>query len=343
MSKADDLLNTPYTPGVDPAGPTAQDWRTIYDQQRKDDPMFGAKAPVMDSSGQPLFPDTPEAMGAGFSDRRDFGYDNFSPNASGINRGFQGMGDAAANRPAPVLQRTTGDWGGNGPTAGQFSNPAYQNQMQTRGQQGDYINSLQNDVNGGTPSLAQLQLKQGADMALQNQAAMAASGGPTNYAFAQRNAAQQGASTMQNLNAQQGMLRAQEHTAAQAQLGNALNQQRVADLQATGMSYQNAIQQAQLEAGQNQNQANLEAQQRGLNQQGQFGWYGMGQHVMDQDLASRMHYRDLMASKYANDRNLQAQSSQFQTAEDNRQSAADDQRIAGAIQPLASAFKQGGG
>src|SRR6185295_4304994 len=112
-------------------------------------------------------------------------------------------------RAAPVLQRTSGDWGGSGATAAQFSNPAYMNQMQTRGQQGNYINSLQNDVNGGAPSLAQLQLQQGADMALQNQAAMAASGGPTNYAFAQRNAAQQGANTMQGLNMQQGQLRAQ--------------------------------------------------------------------------------------------------------------------------------------
>ncbi len=122
-------------------------------------------------------------------------------------------------------------------------------------------------------------------------------------------------------------------------LGNALNQQRVSDLQATGMSYQNAIQQAQLEAGQNQNQANLEAQQRNLNQAGQMGFYGMGQHALDQDLASRMHYQDLMATKYANDKNLAQNAAQFQTAEDNKQQAAQYQMAAGALGGMAGGLK----
>ncbi len=340
MSKADDLLNTPYDPSQG-SGPSIEDWAKIRDAQKANDPYFGTNygSEVMGPDGTPLFPTNPSAAGMSFSDRRDYGYGNFTPGAVSAQQGFNTMGDTAANRAAPTLQRTSGDWSGAGATAGQFSNPAYMNQMGTRGQQEQFTNQLRSDMAGNQPSLAQLQLKQGADMSLQNQAAMAASGGPTNYAFAQRNAAQQGANTMQGLSMQQGQLRAQEYAQARGELGNALNQQRVQDLQSTGMSYQNAIQQAQLEAGQNQNQANLEAQQRNLNQAGQMGFYGMGQHVADQDLASRMHYQDLMATKYANDKNLAQNAAQFQTAEDNRQTAAQYQMAAGALGGMSGGLK----
>ena len=138
--------------------------------------------------------------------------------------------------------------------------------------QAQLIEQLKGDMSGQQPSLAQLQLQQGADTALQNQASMAASGGPANSAFAQRNAALAGATTMQNLSMQQAQLRAQEYAQARQELGTTLNQQRGqfiagqtaaggilkdtrgADTQMVGFDYQNALEQAK-----------LEAQQRGLN------------------------------------------------------------------------------
>jgi hypothetical protein len=99
------------------------------------------------------------------------------------------------------------------------------------------VDRLNSDLNGGQPSLANLQLQAGAQQSLQNQAALAASGGPMNAAFAERNAALAGASTMQNLSMQQAQLRAQEYAQARGELGSVLANQRgqtIAEQQGAG-------------------------------------------------------------------------------------------------------------
>lgn len=221
-----------------------------------------------------------------------------------------------------------------------FNTPEYGTAEQSRGQQMSLVNRLQNDLAGNQPSLAEMQLRRGSDAAVSNAQALAASAGPGGAGFAQRNAMRQAALTGQRLASDTAMLRAQEYAQARGELGGATqalrgqdlqnlgmsyqniqNQSqlqaqqardmRAADLQATGMSYENALRQADLERQQNATQANLGMQQRMLNLQGEQGFYGMGMDVQGQDLGSRMHYLDLMAQKYANDRGLAQNASQF--------------------------------
>ncbi len=141
--------------------------------------------------------------------------------------------------------------------------------------QNQLIGRLYEDMNGGQPSVAQIQLNQGAQSALQQQAAIAASSSPMNAAFAQKQAAMQGANVMGNLNQQQALLRAQEYAGARGQLGDVLNQQRQQhylgqqtasgvmkdargqDLTSLSYDYNNELQNAQLRAQQQQaNSAN---------------------------------------------------------------------------------------
>lgn len=240
--------------------------------------------------------------------------------------GGTSVAQAAGPNPGSTLIRSadqpTGPGGvpygpGGIPAMGQYANPVFQQQQQARNQQEQYINELQNGINGTAPSLAQLQLRQGVDANIASQMAMAASGGPGSAAFAQRNAMNNAANANQQLAGQSAALRAQEYQNALGQMGNATSALRAADLQSTGMSYQNALAQAQLEQQQNSQQANLQMQQNALNLQGQLGMYGLGQNVTQQDLASRMNYMNLMAQKYANDRGLAQNQAQFQTNQNN--------------------------
>ena len=147
------------------------------------------------------------------------------------------------------------------------------------------IGRLNRDLEGGQPSLAEIQLRQGAQASLENQASLAASQGNMFGGFAARNAAFQGAKTMQDTNMQAAALRAQEYATARGELGNVEQQKRQQGILATqaggtlagqvrtgdtvqtgqdnqliGFDHDNAMKQAQ-----------LEAQQRGLNaQQTQF-------------------------------------------------------------------------
>lgn len=249
---------------------------------------------------------------------------------------------------------------------GGFNNPdMYANreqgvQQQSRDQQQGFVNRLQSDMNGGQPSLAEMQLRRGSDAAVANAQALAASGGPGNYAMSQRQAMQQAAVQGQNLAADTAQLRAQEYAQARGEMGNAVQNMRsqdlqnqgqsyqnitnqaglqaqqsqamrAQDLQAAGMSYQNALAQAQFEQQQNMGQAQLDAQQRGLNAGLAAQYYGMGNANLNTDLASRMHYLDLMSSKYANDRGLAQQASQFNTQQGNLMAGATMNAAASAL------------
>lgn len=201
---------------------------------------------------------------------------------------------------------------------GMFQNPTYLQGQQTRAQQGDYANTLWGDMAGGAPSLAQVQLKQGTDAALQSANALAASGGPGNYAAASRQAAQGAAVAGQQLAGQTAALRAQEYATARGELGTALTSQRAQDLTNQGMSYQNAIAQANLENDQNKTQASLQQNQNALNQQGALAWSGQQMGVLSQDQEAKQHYLDLMAQRYGVDKGIGIQ----QQGIDNQKTAA---------------------
>lgn len=258
----------------------------------------------------------------GFIDESRYGYGNFTPGAQQAATRYTDLASKASARFAPTLRRTEADWTAGGPGGAQFQNPVYQQQMAGREQQNQFIDRLQADMDGRAPSAAQMQLQQGVDANIAAANALRASAGPQNYSGAQRQAMIGAANANQQAAGQSAILRAQEYAGAREAMAGALNNRRVQDLQATGMSYQNALAQAQLEAGQNQTQANLQMQQNALNQQGELAYEGMGQDVYQTDLSSRMHYNDLMAQKYANDKGLAQQASQYQQGRSDKREAA---------------------
>jgi hypothetical protein len=219
-------------------------------------------------------------------------------------------GVTAGQPPSPGIGPPMGP--GGIPAIGQYANPLFQQGQQSRAQQQAYMGEIARGISGQAPSLAQIQLKQGMDSNIAAQNALAASGGPSNAAFASRQAMQNAAASGQALAGQSAALRAQEYQQAMSQMGQATAQARAQDLAAAGMSYQNALAQAQMEQGMNSQQAQLQMQQGALNQQGALGYYGMAQGTQNQDLASRMHYMDLMGQKYGVDRGVALQQQQMQ-------------------------------
>ncbi len=125
------------------------------------------------------------------------------------------------------------------------------------GDQLSLVQALQAQANGTAgPSLAQLQLRTEQDRALRQQMALAAStGAGRNSAATQRQLLAQQAMSGQDLVRNAAMLRAQEQSAAQAQLASVLDQGRLRDVQRT---------QLELSAAQGNQSAQMELQR--LNQ-----------------------------------------------------------------------------
>lgn len=165
-----------------------------------------------------------------------------------------------------------------------MGNASIGNGAEFRGDQNANIAYLQRMQAGLTPSVAELQLRQGGQQALAAQSALAASARGSNLAGAQYGAAQNSAGIMGNLNQQQAVLRAQEQQAATGMLTDASGAARLQDLQ-TGQAY------AQI--GQQYGQAATDAQQRaqydeGARRQAQAqrdqtaqNWYNMGNAQRD--------------------------------------------------------------
>lgn len=168
--------------------------------------------------------------------------------------------------------------------AAQAAQPGIQNQNA-------YIQSLQAAANGmGGPSAAEAQLGMARQGAINDQASLAGSaqGGVYARQTAMDQAQRQDAQINSNAGYQASILRAQEQQAARQQLGQAIQEQRVNALQAQGMSQQQALAQANLEAG-----------QRGLNQQGQFGYLGAQLGIMSQQQQAQMRYEEDQANMQA--------------------------------------------
>lgn len=208
----------------------------------------------------------------------------YDPNAAAFQIGdqytsnFDQMGSAAQGRRAPTM--TAANVGAAQTYGGASINAAPSNQMRA-GQTG-LIGALQQRVAGQSPSVAELQMRQGQEAALKQARAIAASNPSASPALAQRQAQQAAENINLQTNQQAAQLRAQEQAEAERSLGGVLSGARQQDLGlatdqarmgqeaglfSAGQQNQFGIQQAQLNQG--ANQANLQSalQQQQMNDQ----------------------------------------------------------------------------
>lgn len=195
--------------------------------------------------------------------------------------GFDKLANQAAGRTAPYVDQTQ-------------SQAQWQSANQGGADQTQALGMLWDAANGKTPSVAQQQMQQGLaqSQAAQMSAAQSARGGAGAFAAAQRLAQNNMGAQQQNVVADSSMMRAQEMANARGQLFGALAQKRAQDLQAAGLSYDQAMQQAQLElANRGGNDASylrlLGMGQAGnmANQQGQLAYNQLASGAASQNAA----------------------------------------------------------
>lgn len=231
---------------------------------------------------------------------------------------------------------------------GLYNTPGAAQQDAARQQQQRFLGRLESDMNGGQPSLAELQLRRGSDAVVANANALAASAGPGGAAMARRQAMQTAAGQGGKLAADTAELRAKEYAQARGEMGGAVTnlrgqditnqgqgfqnitatqdraaQQaialRSADLQAAGMSYDNAIKQAQLE------QSGAQGVRAGdIQRLGQEYTNTTQQAQMASQMAIQSRAQDLTALGMSYDNafkqaQLEAQQNQFQGTMDMQQ------------------------
>lgn len=158
----------------------------------------------------------------------------------------------AANFQVPNYDTNQGKFASAAQAAAARSAPQMNTAYSDEGRMGQsgLASALQAQAAGQGTSAAQLQMQQGFQQQIAAQQAQAASArGGVNPALLQRQLADQQAEGLQGMNAQGGILRAQESNMAQQQLGNVLGAQRTADI-GIASSNQNATL-----AGQAQNDA----------------------------------------------------------------------------------------
>ena len=138
-------------------------------------------------------------------------------------------------------------------------------------QQQQLIGQMQQRALGQAPSVAELQMGRGMDIARQALASQAASQRGAGAGLAQRNLARATAGTMQEQAAQGGLLRAQEQAQAEQALGGMLGQTRAQEqaLMAQGNQMVQQYMQMGMSADQAQFLANQELEK--LRQQAQIG------------------------------------------------------------------------
>lgn len=176
------------------------------------------------------------------------------------------MGAWSAENGAPQIDL-------NGAYTGQMEQEGLSRNAQARG-----LEMLEKSALGQGTSVAAAQLQGGLAQSMRNQLQVAASGrgGGASLVAAGQNAAAQNAQMSSAANFQGAQLRAQEIANAQNNFSQQATQIRANDLQRAGMSAQLATQQAQ-----------LEAQQHGLNQQGQLAYEAMRQGVFNTQLSAQ--------------------------------------------------------
>jgi hypothetical protein len=167
------------------------------------------------------------------------------------------------------------------PNAG---NRDYQNYQQVRDRNLEVMNAVHERATGrGGPSPAELQMKQGQDRAVAQQAALAASGGQMDAAMARRQAMLGAAQIGQRTASDTALLRANEQIAAQNTFGGLASSQQSSDLSARGQSFGQAQTRAQdafnqnLSVGQFNQARDLQAAQFGRQQSFENAQLGMQQ------------------------------------------------------------------
>jgi hypothetical protein len=211
-------------------------------------------------------------------------------------------------------------------TAGDMDYAAYQ---QARAKNLEVMGAVQDRAMGrGGPSPAELQMKQGQDRAISQQAALAASGGQMDAAMARRQAMLGAASIGQKTASDTSLLRANEQIAAQNTFGGMNSAQQTSDLGARNQSFgqaqaratndwQQNLGAAQFGSDQSFRNAQLGASQSQFNagqanqyqlgraqtmaQQGQFGaQFGLSQ---EQAIAQSMSQQRQFNSQFQNQQN----------------------------------------
>ena len=169
-----------------------------------------------------------------------------------------------------------------------------------RDQSQDATSLLRDAAYGNAPSAAENQFNRSLSQSIQAQQAMAnsARGGGANLAAAQQGGAMQ-AAQMQNAGAQQAAaLRAQEMAQARSAYLGATQGQQQLDLSRQGLDTNTAF-----------GQANLDMQQRQLNQQGQLALLGYGEQAQQAQLGAD-------TSRYGADVGAQTAANQLQAQKD---------------------------
>lgn len=219
-----------------------------------------------------------------------------------VNGGQQAVGAAATAGPGPKFPEVPAQPSGAIRPIGQYANPVFQQQQQTREEQKGLLSRLKSDMEGGAPSLAQILLRKGTDENIAAANALAASGGPGNAAAASRQAALSMAKSNQDYVGQAAAMRAQEYERARGEATGLANQMRVNDLMSTGMSYDNAFKQATLEADQAKTQLGADVQMAGIRGQREQGILDIGMRGSALSSEERMHLADLLMQKYGIDK-----------------------------------------
>lgn len=204
---------------------------------------------------------------------------------------YGGQPGAAAAQQGQYSENAANAYGAGGRTgAAPTINNAQQAQDQnnaygTYAQQNGLANTFQGMLDGTGPNLAQAQMNASTDQSISAQMAMAnSSKGGLASALASRNASQMGASMQQNA-AQQSMIGTiQQQQMAAGQLNSLYNNQGQLALGEQNLNQQNALAQAQLQAGQNQLNQGYDLGEQGLSQQ--LGIAQMGAQMSGQQLLS---------------------------------------------------------
>ena len=198
-------------------------------------------------------------FGSSENERKDFTLPGFQDRQAGLNEAIAGAGQVAA----PMMTaQALGQFQGGG-MGGQFR----------QGQQ-DLIGQLQQQAQGGGPSLANQQFQQSLAQGVNAQQAMANTG-RGNTALAGIQAAQNVGGLTQGLAGQAANARMQEQLAARQQLAGALQAARGQELSAGQF---NAVQQNQRQQllGQFGQEAALANQRAALQNQAQQNQFGLG-------------------------------------------------------------------
>lgn len=138
-------------------------------------------------------------------------------------------------------------------------------QQDARAQQAQLASALQAQMRGEGPSLAQMQLQEGTDRGIAQQAGLAASQRGISPTMAARLQGQNVASMTQQAAGDAAQLRAAEQLSAQQQLGNLAGQTRQQDLGLMSTGDQTALSQGQLSMAQQQRANQIAEQDRASN------------------------------------------------------------------------------